>query len=109
MIRIAIWYPAIASVPKLEMIRTRKIQLAVPISTWNVPVPESRNIVRITAGWGGGGARPGDTRGGPRPPPGKREKKTPPRRGPPGPPPRAPRPPPNEETTTHSPANHLIV
>jgi len=25
MIRIAIWYPAIASVPKLEMIRTRKI------------------------------------------------------------------------------------
>src|SRR5256886_16174536 len=63
MIRIAIWYPAIASVPKLEMIRTRKIQLAVPISTWNVPVPESRNIVRITAGWGVGSAPPLDTRG----------------------------------------------
>ena len=66
MIRIAIWYPAIASVPKLEMIRTRKIQLAVPISTWNVPVPESRNIVRITAGWSVSCARRMDTRASPR-------------------------------------------
>ena len=49
-IRIAIKYPATASDPKLDTIRTRMIQLAVPISTWTVPVPERRSMVRITAG-----------------------------------------------------------
>src|SRR5438270_13613804 len=42
---------------------TLSLHDALPIfSTWNVPVPESRNIVRITAGWSVSCARRMDTR-----------------------------------------------